>query len=681
MVKRKNALTANYDISKYSYIILAIITFAVFANSLANEFVFDDESVILSDPTITQLSNIPKFFSGQLGFHKVIGAYYRPVISSSYAIDYAIWQYNPFGFHLTNILIHIINVLLLFKLLSLMFKNYSSPYKNYIILISVLIFAVHPVHTEVVAWVSGRTDGLACTFFFASFIFYLIYAENPVFKNILLTLTLYLFALFAKEMAITLPAVILLYELIVNKLKIKEFIKSRYLIFIFYILVSLFYLLLRYLALKDEIPRETYFYFYQKDSITAFLTMLQTLPIYFRLSIAPYGLLYHYSGYLPDISSITEPRALYAVFFIIIMISAAIFFIRKSPYISFSIIIFFVTLLPVMNIVPSMNFMAERFLYIPSFFLSIIVAAVLFKYFNDKSYNYVMGISAAVLIIFIYMTYNRNAEWKTNNSLFLSAEGRPGTVTYVNIGNIYANKGDFDIAEVYYRKAIDLRKESLVAYNNIGKIFMVRENFDSAYYYINKAYLLDTLSPEPMFTFAQMYQRKGDIHEAIKWLEKVSSFAPNYYNAAQLLEEFKQIASDSLKQNIQIPKMPPVLIDEKLEKIRALEESTYKNYRAKNYEQAINELKQLIELVPEKSAGYYNNIGMCYLDQGNFNEAIKFFEIAVSKDPKFSSAYNNIGNAYEKMNDIEKAKFYYNKALEIDPNNALAKQNLQNLNK
>ncbi|HWA05070.1 MAG TPA: hypothetical protein VG961_00880, partial [Ignavibacteria bacterium] len=85
------------------YIILAVITFAVYANSLYNDFVFDDESVVQADPTIMELSNIPKFFTGEMGFHKVIGAYYRPVVSSTYAIDYAIWEFNPFGYHLTNV--------------------------------------------------------------------------------------------------------------------------------------------------------------------------------------------------------------------------------------------------------------------------------------------------------------------------------------------------------------------------------------------------------------------------------------------------------------------------------------------------------------------------------------------------------------------------------------------------
>ena len=110
----------------FYFVILALVTFAVYANSLGNDFVFDDESVIQGDPSITSLSNIPEFFTGEMGFHKVIGAYFRPVVSSSYTVDYSLWGLKPFGFHLTNILLHITAVLLFFALLLQIFKALNA---------------------------------------------------------------------------------------------------------------------------------------------------------------------------------------------------------------------------------------------------------------------------------------------------------------------------------------------------------------------------------------------------------------------------------------------------------------------------------------------------------------------------------------------------------------------------
>ncbi|MBK7157702.1 MAG: hypothetical protein IPH77_03885 [Ignavibacteria bacterium] len=167
--------------SVYSYLAIILITFLVYYNSLSNEFVFDDESVIQNNQSITSTDNIPKFFTAEDGFHKVIGRYYRPIVSSSYAIDFSIWGLNPYGFHLTNIIIHILSCLLLYKILSMLFWRYK--YRNLFALFSTLIFAVHPVHTEAVSWISGRTDSMVTMFFFASFLFYIEYTKELKFES------------------------------------------------------------------------------------------------------------------------------------------------------------------------------------------------------------------------------------------------------------------------------------------------------------------------------------------------------------------------------------------------------------------------------------------------------------------------------------------------------------------
>jgi len=112
----------------YCYLIIIAVTYFVFNNSLQNGFVFDDESVVVNNPSIQNPDNVLKYFTGEEGFHKVIGKYYRPIVSSSYLMDFSIWGMDPYGFHLTNIIIHIISCLLLFRILSLMFSRYK--YRN-----------------------------------------------------------------------------------------------------------------------------------------------------------------------------------------------------------------------------------------------------------------------------------------------------------------------------------------------------------------------------------------------------------------------------------------------------------------------------------------------------------------------------------------------------------------------
>jgi len=330
-------------------------------------------------------------------------------------------------------------------------------------------------------------------------------------------------------------------------------------------------------------------------------------------------------------------------------------------------------MLPVVNIIPTMNFIAERFLYIPSIIVSIAFIAIVLKYYTDKNVNTIYGIAVIILVGYGYLTVSRNADWKDNDTLYMTGDNRPGSVTYVNVGNIYANKQQYDKAAEYYRKAIELKKEAVLANNNLGKVYLIKGNFDSAYYYINRAYQSDTLSPEPMHAMAQLYGTFNKIPESIEWLERVQKVSPGYMNSGKMLEELK--AKQQMGQQQQLPDMN----DPVKQKAAMLEQSSYQHYQNKEYDKAIEELRELIKLNPAGASGCYNNIGMCYKDQGKYEEAIKNFELSVNAKSDFATAYNNIGDCYEKLGNKQKAIDSYKKAVTADPNNQIAKDNLERL--
>lgn len=675
-VKKKTTAAEEPKVKLYIYyILIGIAAFIVYANALANDFVFDDESVVLGDKSITTLSNIPSYFTGQEGFHKVIGRYFRPVVSTTYAVDYALYGLKPFGFHLTNVIIHVFNSLLFFYFLLLVFKKEKYNLKFYypVLFFAGLIFAVHTIHTEAVSWVSGRTDSLSFTFYIAAFIYYIKYseAEDKKTLNLVLLCLFYLLSFLSKEMAVTLPVAIILYDVILKGFNVKE-LKNKANVYGLLIGLTLLFLLYRYFALKDVPQRDTYFYFYGKDFWTTLFTMLQAIPLYFRLLIVPVGLLYHYSGFLPYVSTIANFHVIFAIIFILFAAAAAVYLYKKLPVISFSLMFFFLSLAPVVNIVPTMNFMGERFLYITSIIISLAVAYFALKYINKSNRNIIYTLLIAAAAVLSYLTYMRNIDWKNNDTLFLSAEGKPGTVLYVNIGNIYANKGDYDKAEILYRKAIDLRPESLLAQNNLGKIFLIKGNYDSAYYYIDKAKSLDTLSPEPMYSMAQLYIKSKMYDNAIWELEKIQRVSPGYMNSDLMLEETKKLSMATGMFS------GPKDI-EALKKTSRLEEESYRFYSQKEYDKAVQELLELTKLNPGNASRYYNNIGICYLEREKYDDAKKYFELSIKDDKSFSTAYNNLGTVYEKLGDKTKAKEIYKQAIEIDSTNQLAKSNLEKL--
>ncbi len=655
---------------KLLYIIVALAAFFVYYNSLNNDFVFDDESVVQNNQSITDISNIPKFFTAEVGFHKVIGRYYRPVVSTLYAVDYALWGINPFGFHLTNVIIHTIASFLLLLILLKMFGEFKHGLFS--ALIGALIFAVHPVHTEAVSWISGRTDSLAAMFFFLSFFFYMKYSdEEKSGFNLVIALLAYLLGLLSKEMIVTMPVLIFIYDYFFRKKDLRWF-RENLLPYSLYVALTVVFIGLRYYLLKDIVDRTTYMYFYGEETSTAVFTMLKTLPVYFRLLFVPVNLLYHYNGVMLDSYSILDIKVLLSLLFILVMLGTSVYLRKKHGEISFTILFFFISLLPVMNIIPTMNFMAERFLYITSFALSVLISYVIIKFVNEKNSGALTVIFVLIAVVFAYLTFQRNSDWKNNDTLYSTADGKDGSVLLVNAGNIYANKKNYAEAEKRYRRAIEIRDNSVLAHHNLGLIYLLRGDLDSAEIKFKKGLAIDSLAPDGYFQLANINQQKGNIPEAIRYLEKLQTVVPDYRQSKSILDMLKSGSSGIPQDNL-----PPGVQNNQL---AVFEKRSYQFYQEGRFEDAIKDLNEAIKLNPESSSGYLNNIAMCYLALEKNDKAEEYFIKSIEKDAKNINAYGGLGEIYLKTNSTAKAKDIYTKLLALNPGDVNAKNKLDSLN-
>lgn len=659
---------------KILYLIVALAAFFVYYNSLNNDFVFDDESVVQNNQSITVLSNIPKFFTAEEGFHKVIGRYYRPVVSSLYAVDYALWGMKPFGFHLTNVIIHTIAALLLLMILIKLFGE--QKYGMMSALIGALIFSVHPIHTEAVTWISGRTDSLTTMFFFLSFLFYIKYSDEGNSKSFLgVSLIAYFLGLLSKEMIVTTPLLLFVYDYFFRKRDFNWF-KQNILPYALFIIVTVVFVLIRYLVLKDVVDRTTYMYFYGEEISTAFYTMLKTIPVYFRLLVFPVNLLYHYNGVIPDSYSIADVKVMLSVLFIIAMFVISFYLQKKYGEVSFSVMFFMISLLPVMNIIPTMNYMAERFLYLSSFVLSIVISFVIVRYANEKNKNLIIAFFLLVVVVFSYLTITRNTEWKNNETLYMTADGKDGSVLLVNAGNMYANKKNYTEAEKRYRRAIEIRDNSVLAHHNLGLIFLIRGDIDSAEIKFKKGISIDSLAPDGYFQLSNIYQQKGNIPDAVRMLEKLQTIVPNYRESKSILDMLK-----SGQSNIQndIPENLSGSVQNN--QIVIYEKRSFQLYQEGKFEEAIIDLKEAVKLNPASASGYLNNIAMCYMGLNKNTEAKEYFNKAIEKDSKNINAYGGLADIYLKENNISKAKEFYSKILSINPQDVNAKMKLDSLNR
>ena len=199
------------------FLLIAAISSAVYANSISNSFHFDDQHYLVTNPYITDLSNIPSFFKSTRysSFEIVFTGHYRPLLVTSYALNYAVGGLRPAGYHVVNLLFHAGSAFLVFLILKAMLGSF------YIALASALIFAVHPFNSEVVNYITARSSVMCAFFYLLAFYCWVKFRSQNNSNFLPLTSYFYLFSLLAfvlamltKEIAITLPVVLFLYDLL-----------------------------------------------------------------------------------------------------------------------------------------------------------------------------------------------------------------------------------------------------------------------------------------------------------------------------------------------------------------------------------------------------------------------------------------------------------------------------------
>ena len=199
----QGGLESRFSNTTFSILLLISVTFMVYSRSLFLDFTKLDDSIFIVENAQfnSDAKNIGVSFHRGL-FNPTKDAYYRPVFLVDFIVESRIFGINPAGYHFTNLLFHIFSVTLLF----LFFRKIKIPPADSFLLS--MLFAVHPVLTQAVAWIPGRNDMLLMIFFLSSFILLLKYLEKPTPAILLLHSLIFLIALFTKETAIIIPVII-----------------------------------------------------------------------------------------------------------------------------------------------------------------------------------------------------------------------------------------------------------------------------------------------------------------------------------------------------------------------------------------------------------------------------------------------------------------------------------------
>lgn len=643
-------------------LIISIVSLAVYANTLRNGFVYDDAFTIVGNPFIRNLGNLPKLIEKE--YFDLSGEMtYRPVVTFSYFLDYALYGLAPWGFHLTNILLHATNGVLFYVFIlavsgNIEIKSQQPVFTSFLTnkpLLLTLTFVTHPILTEPVNAISYREDLLVFLFYIATLNLYLISRSSPgagqsvtANRAYWLSCVTYSLALLSKEMAVTLPAVICCYEWLYADKKKGIFSKVFNLYNIGYIIITLLY---GYLY---------FFYFYKPVEMLTpewginekLLTAPWTISNYLKLMFFPISLSADYE--IAPLKLLASFSFIIPATFIFFIVALAFIVKRKHPEIAFGTLFFVVTLFPVYNIISIGNPFTERYLYLPTAGFMLAAGFILSCY--EKHAKYVYFSIAVIVSVFFLLTVQRNHIWRDEYSLWSDAlEKSPGSArAHFGMGTAYAINGLLDEAIQEYRESI-----------------RIAPYYPDSFYGLGLAYYKKGVG----MTDKALSVKKELIAEAIRQYRKALEIVPtrmDVHNSLALLYEEQEMLEEAIKENYEILRYKPDDFD-------VLIRLGLVYFQKGLYEDALFQYKKALDIAPE-SAAPYNNIGMVYAVIGETREAESWFKKSLDREPESAETYYNLGFLYQNTGRLDEAGKAYKKALAINPDYEEARIRLVDVN-
>lgn len=506
-----------------SVLLLLAAVFIIYSNSLGGDFVYDDEYFVIRNVAIRNLSNIPSFFTNpaSIAFSQLAEDVYRPVAASSYAVDYFLWFYNVFGYHLENMILHALNAILVFVLAGIITAD------MFIAFFAALFFACHPVQTEAVSWISGRSSVLFLFFYLAALICYIrsLREKRKAFR--VWSLALYAVSLFTKEMAVTLPLILIAYD--IHFFNTDTF-RKKVMRYLPYIALTVFYLGVRAFMLK----RVSQCGWWGGDPYRNFLSAVAVLPEYFRLLAYPVKLCAFYVSRI--VSSIADTKVIVSISSVAVIFLALPFIFMRSRCASFAILWFFITMLPVSNIIPLKALMAERFLYLPSIGFCMLLAIVLGRIRSTKIKH--AGVIAVILAASIATAYSvrtmaRNEDWK--NPIAISESiikvSPLNSWGYTSLGAALIGAERYMEAVTPLKKAMVLSKYYAGPRNALGFCYLQLGQYEDAVTMFKEAVGLDPKNLDAISSLGVSYANLNRNDDAIKQFKEAIAIDPTFISA------------------------------------------------------------------------------------------------------------------------------------------------------
>lgn len=623
---------------KTIYFLLITITVAVYFPLYKNGFIgFDDHTYIY------QNSVLQKGFSWEgVKFAFSLDnktSYWHPLTWFSLMLDYQLWGVNPTGYHLENLLFHTSNGLLLFHFLR------STTGKTVVSAAIALIFLIHPTAVESVAWAVERKTVLSTFFFLAAIITHLRYSKAPTLGRYLLLFLLMTLGLMCKSMIITLPLLLLLLDIWpLGRWNIRSDGGPAAVIAMPLIIEKIPLMGLSVASVIISLLSHSASNIVDRTPITgrishAIVSCVQHLGRIFWSS--------DHAVFYP-VPSGHQPATIIASAGLLMVITiTSIFFFRRYPWFFVGWFWYLIAFAPVSGLLRAGKWpgMADRFLYIPSIGIIIVICMAAATALEHKKglKPLAVTIALAIAVLFGYQTNQQVRKWLDSATIFSDAvriNPKDGNAHYLLGRSLAQEKKDYPTAEEQLKIAVSLDPGEAYYKADLGGVYLSLGDTHKALPYLREAALVILSDPELFNSLGSAFLQTDDYTNAIRFLDKTLSLKPNHENA---------------RYNKGI-----VL------------------YKQGKFQEARNTFEALLQTNPG-NADARTNLGMTLIDLKEYDLAIKETEQVLKAIPTDENAWVNLGIALERKGERPAALSAYQKALSIAPGLAEARDGIARL--
>jgi protein O-mannosyl-transferase len=593
-------------------VVLGVLAFLLYANTLGLDYALDDFTVIKNNSIVTKgISAIPEILTTpyRRGWFITNNDLYRPLSLVMFAIEWQLGNGLPRAGHFMNVLVFAGCVVLLFRFLN----SFFGGKKIVVALIAALLFAVHPIHTEVVANIKSR-DELLCFFFaFLALNVYQQYMAEGKMQQLVLASLCFLLSFLSKETVISflfvIPFVFFLFQ---NSNRSRSIYITASAV-----AVTVLFLIIRFSVLRaydanstTEVSFIDNFLVQPPAGMSRYATAILILGKYLQLLVVPAPLVCDYCYNSVPFVGFGNIGVLLSLAAYLGMGAYGVFRLVKQPKDSYAFaILFFLSTIALFSNIPFVigAAMAERFVFFASVGFCLAIALLINDLLLRKTESTiddiknpkVLALLVPVCLVFAVMSYGRNGDWASNYTLFMADVPKNPQDSRLNyylgtemVATLAKQNPDPAMKKKYLEEAIPYLRRSLAIYPqytdanaSLGDAFFQLAIYDSAEIYDKRALVTNPKYTLAINNLAGVYFMQNQYDKALEVCRKATILNPNYVNA-------------------------------------------------------------------------YSNIGLCYLRMGKLDSSVASLYKAISIDPNFKGAYENLALTYKALGKPDSVRKY-----------------------